>query len=152
MLDKNLVTGFTLDTKTRQPDCIACTESKQMVQPFGKNTERKSKSGDLTHIDLWGKYSIPSINENQYYILFVDDSNKFSTTKFLKQKSEATQHVKGYITYLKTHEKHPKVIWIDRGREFINKDLKMWCQCEGIEIQMTAPYSPSQNGVAKQMN
>ena len=28
----------------------------------------------------------------------------------------------------------------------------MWCQREGIEIQMTAPYSPSQNGVAEWMN
>ena len=50
------------------------------------------------------------------------------------------------------HEKHPKAIQIDRGKEFVNEDLKIWCQCEGIEIQMTAPYSPSQNGVAEQMN
>ena len=60
--------------------------------------------------------------------------------------------MKGYITYLKTHEKHLKAIQIDRGREFINEDLKIWCQREGIEIQITAPYSPSQNGVAEWMN
>ena len=116
MHDKHLVTGLTVDNKSQKPDCIACTESKHTVQPFGKNTERNSKSGDLTHIDLWGKYAIASINGKQHYILFVDDCEKYSTVNFLKQKSEATQHVKEYITYLKTHDKNPKAIRIDRGR------------------------------------
>jgi hypothetical protein len=34
----------------------------------------------------------------------------------------------------------------------MNTDLKSWCAQHGIEIQMTAPYSPSQNGVAEHMN
>ena len=28
----------------------------------------------------------------------------------------------------------------------------MWCKGHGIEIHLTAPYSPSQNGVAERMN
>ena len=30
--------------------------------------------------------------------------------------------------------------------------LLAWCRSEGIQLQLTAPYSPSQNGVAEQMN
>jgi transposase InsO family protein len=30
--------------------------------------------------------------------------------------------------------------------------LESWCKERGIEIHLTAPYSPSQNGVAEQMN
>ena len=41
---------------------------------------------------------------------------------------------------------------MDRGKEFINKNLMAWCHERGVEIQMTAPYSPSQNGVAERMN
>jgi transposase InsO family protein len=48
--------------------------------------------------------------------------------------------------------KQPKAIQIDGGGEFINDMLKMWCKEKGIDIQMTAHYSPSQNGVAEQMN
>ncbi|KAF9460598.1 hypothetical protein BDZ94DRAFT_1141706, partial [Collybia nuda] len=73
LLDKNLVEGFSVDTRTEKPDCIACTEAKQTVEPFGKATNRKTEPGELTHMDLWGKYSIASINGNQYYIVFVDD-------------------------------------------------------------------------------
>jgi transposase InsO family protein len=93
-----------------------------------------------------------SINENNYYILFVNDSKRFSTTQFLKQKNEAAQKVKEYLVYLKAHDKKPKAICVDHGKEFVNDDLKAWCQQQGIEIQMMAPYSPSQNSVAERMN
>jgi len=41
---------------------------------------------------------------------------------------------------------------VDRGKEFVNETLLSWCREHGIEINMTAPYSPSQNGVAERMN
>jgi len=41
---------------------------------------------------------------------------------------------------------------MDRGTEFINNELKTWCHLHGICLQMTAPYSPSQNGVTERMN
>jgi len=110
MLDNNLVNGFNVDMQTEKPDCIACTEVKQTIKAFGKATENKTESGELTHIDLWGKYSVKSINRNNYYILFINDSEKFSTMEFLKQKSEASQKVKEYLTYLKTQDKRPKAI------------------------------------------
>ena len=74
LLDKKLVEGFTVDTQSPKPDCAACTEAKQSVKPFNKTLNRKMEPGDLTHIDLWGKYDVVSINGNQYYILFMDDS------------------------------------------------------------------------------
>ena len=94
------------------------------MEPFSKSAEWKTEPGKLTHIDLWGKYSITSINRNQYYILFVDDAERFTTTEFLKGKGEALQKVKEYLTYLKTQDKKPKAIHVDRGKEFINDNLK----------------------------
>jgi transposase InsO family protein len=41
---------------------------------------------------------------------------------------------------------------MDRSKEFVNDTLKTWCRENGIDIQLTAPYSPSQNGVAERMN
>jgi len=46
------------------------------------------------------------------------------TVEFLKAKSQAPAHVKAYLTYLKSHGKIPHTIHIDRGKEFINEDLK----------------------------
>ncbi len=93
-----------------------------------------------------------SLHSRQYYILFVDNLSHYVTIKFLKAKSQAPAHVKAYLTYLKSCGKAPHMIHIDWGKEFINEDLKSWCHEQGIEINQTASYSPSQNSVAEQMN
>ena len=41
---------------------------------------------------------------------------------------------------------------IDNGKEFINEELKKWAAERGITLETTAPYSPSQNGVAERFN
>ena len=43
-------------------------------------------------------------------------------------------------------------VHVDQGTEFINNDLKNWCQEKGMEIELTALYPPLQNRVAEQMN
>ena len=62
------------------------------------------------------------------------------------------QAVKDYVTNLKTHRKHPSVIRFDLGTEFVNDSLLSWLCEQGIEAQMTAGYSPAQNGVAERLN
>ena len=111
-----------------------------------------TKPGELTHIDVWGKYRVASINGNQYYTIFVDDAAWFTIINFMKNKSDAVEKVKHYLTHLRTQGKSPKAIHFDNGKEFLNQELKDWCNQQGINIQTTALYSPSQNGVAEQMN
>ncbi len=152
LLDENLVEGFTVDKQSPKPDCAACTEAKQSEKPFGISTRQTTKPGELTHIDVWGKYDVTSINGHQYFVLMIDDATRHIMVEFLKTKDQAAQKVKDYLTYLRTHEKMPCAIRTDRGREFLNEYLKTWCQSQGIELQTTAPYSPSQNGVAERMN
>ena len=147
-----MVDGFTVNNDSRKPDCEICTQAKQTVKPFDGIPDRNSKPGELMHIDLWGKNDIASINKNQYYILFVDDATRYVTVRFLKKKTEAVEHVKYYMQNLKTHSKPPKTIKIDRGKEFLNEQLKTWLDENGLDIQATAPYSPSQNGIAERMN
>jgi hypothetical protein len=151
LLENKMVEGFNVDNRTDKPDCIACTEAKQHVDSFPKTTSRKTEPGDLTHIDLWGKYAVRSIHGNQYYLLFVDDVKRYITAELLKEKSDAAQGVINYLTHLITRGRTPKCIQIDGGKEFVNEKLKTWCKERGIEIRMTAPYSPSQNGVAERM-
>ena len=143
---------FDVDACTPKPDCVACTEGKLTIKPFKKSATHVQEVGQLTHIDLWGKYDLTSIHGRQYYILFVDDASWYITVEFLKAKSQASEHVKAYLTYLQNHSRKLQAIYIDQGKEFINENLKTWCHQQGIEINQTAPYSPLQNGVAKQMN
>ena len=149
---QNLVDGFILDVGSPKPDCSACTAAKQSIKPFGPTSKRVSEPGELTHADLWGKYDIASINGCYYYLLLIDDATRYITVYFLKSKDRATLQTKNYFTHLTFQNKQPRALRIDQGTEFINQSLLSWCEARGIEIQRTAPYSPSQNGVAERMN
>ena len=152
MLDKNLVEGFSVDKHSPKPDCVTCTKAKKSVEPFDQPPNKETEPKDLIHIDLWGKYYVASIHGNCYYLLIVDDSTRYITTEFIKEKSDAAQKVKYYLAQLISHDRKPKAICIDQGKEFLNNYLTDWCHDHGIEVQMTVPYSPSQNGVAERMN
>ena len=152
LFDHNLVDGLSVDVTSPKPDCIACTEAQQSTEPFNVVHRRLTTPGELTHIDLWGKCDVTSINGYQYHILLVDDRARYITIGFLEAKDQATQHVQNYLNLLKTHGKSPRAIRVDRGKEFVNETLQNWCGERGIDIQITAPYSPSPNGVAMRMN
>jgi hypothetical protein len=79
LLDKKLVEGLNIDEHTPKPNCVACTEAKLHAKPFPKETRRTTEPGELTHIDLWGKYAVKSINSNEYYLLFVDDAKRYNS-------------------------------------------------------------------------
>jgi transposase InsO family protein len=71
------------------------------------------------------------------------------TVEFLKSKDQAVQKVKNYFTHLEVQGRMPNAIHIDCGCEFINDSLLEWLYSKGMEVHMTAPHSPSQNGVTK---
>src|SRR6266851_9061408 len=143
IFDRELVTGFLVDCTSSMSDCVACTEAKQSVILFNKKGEHDTKPGDLTHIDVWGKYNVALINKFQYYLLFVDDTLQYVIVEFLKPKDQAAQKVKNYFTHLETQGKTPKAMCIDRGHKFVNDSLLEWLYLKGMEVYMTAPYSPS---------
>jgi len=152
LLNNQLVNGLKIDTNSPKPDCVACTEAKLSETPYGPTLGCLTKPGELMHMDLWGKYDVMSINRNQYYLLMVDDAMHYVTVKFLKMKDQAAQKIMDYMTYLKAQGKTPCTICADRGTEFVNETLREWCSFQGVELQVTTPYSPLQNGVAERMN
>ena len=94
-------------------DCVACTEAKQSVILFNKKGEHDTEPGDLTHIDVWGKYDVALINNFQYYLLLVDDASWYVIVEFLKTKDQVAQKVKNYFTHLEVMGKKPKAMHID---------------------------------------
>jgi len=68
-------------------------------------------------------------------------------------KGEAGQRLREYLTFLERQlEKHPKAVCADNGHEYLNTATETWCKDVGIDLQITAPYSPAQNGVSKRFN
>ena len=111
------------------------------------------KKGELTHIDLVGPMNVMSLNGNSYFLTLVDDATCYVTAKPLKTKKDATQAIRDYGTYLEAQNIHIHALFrCNRGKEFLNVESEQWCKEKGIELQLTAPFLPSQNGVAERMN
>jgi len=91
LLDNQLVDGLQIDMHSPKPDCVACTEAKLSEAPYGPASGHQMKPGELTHMDLWGKYDVESIHSNQYYLLMIDDAAQYITVEFLKTKDQAVQ-------------------------------------------------------------
>ena len=68
----------------------------------------------------------------------------------LKEKSEALEQFKRFKLMAEA-EKGVKIKCIrsDQGGEFTSEDFKELCDKSGIKKQLTAPYTPQQNGVVE---
>ncbi|KDR75264.1 hypothetical protein GALMADRAFT_24757, partial [Galerina marginata CBS 339.88] len=154
LIRDNLIEGLTVDSTEEFHQCEACIQGKQHHKSFPAESETRAKNpGELTHSDVWGPARETSIQGSKYYISFTDDAVRRCTVLFMKKKSEAYEKVKEYMTWIeKKFGFTPKLVRVDNGTEYINQKTKDWCAEKGIEIQTTAPYSPSQNGVAERFN
>ena len=71
----------------------------------------------------------------------------------LKLKSDALREFKRFKA-LAEAEKGIRIQCLrsDRGGEFTFEEFTEFCISQGIKLQLTAPYSPQQNGVVERKN
>ena len=152
---KDMVLGMEVD-ETAEPStqCKACIVAKQHVQPFPKESQTEIKEiGDLTVSDMWGPTHTQAPGGDQYFITFTDGKARCTMTYFMKEKSEALTKFKQYKSFVKTQtDQKLKTFRADGRGEFLSKEFRKFLLDNGILLEITAPHSPSQNGIAKHLN
>lgn len=135
--------------------CEICVQGKQRRQPFSSKTkiERTSKPLELVHSDICGPMEEISIGDSRYFILFIDDYSRRLSIYFLKNKNEALDAFKTYKAYVERKLGHNiQALRSDNGREYVNDKFERFLKEEGIQHQLTIPYTPQQNGLAERCN
>ena len=103
--------------------------------------------------DMWGPAHVEAIGKWKYYILFMDDAKHYVMILFLCTKSEVQSWIKEYVNMIKNKFGHaPKYLQFDNRKKLVNRELEKFASDKGMIIETTAPYSPSQNGVAERFN
>ncbi|MCO5574829.1 hypothetical protein L7F22_028622 [Adiantum nelumboides] len=88
-----------------------------------------------------------------YFITFIDDYSRKVWVYFLKHKDEALNVFKTFVTHVENQSgRNLKCLRIDNGEEYVLRAFQDFCESKGIKRELTAPYNPSQNGVAEKMN
>ena len=131
--------------------CQVCVESK-FAKHLYNSVERNSEPLDLIHTDICDMKSIPSHGGKKYFITFIDDSTRYCYVYLLNSKDEAIDAFKQYKIEAENQlNKKIKMIRSDRGGEYEFPFQEIFLE-NGIIHQMTAPYTPQQNGVAERKN
>ena len=152
MQSKKLVERL-LDIDDDMSFCRGSNFGKQHKQPFTKQAWRASKKLQLVHTDLCGPQRTPSLNGNLYYIIFIDNLTRMCWICLLKKKSE----VVGVFWKFKARVVNEsacliQTIRLDNGKEYTSETFNKFCEEAGVEHQLTAPYTPQQNGVSEKRN
>ena len=107
----------------------------------------------LLHIDLCGPSAIESLHKKKYILVIVDDFTRFTWVFFLRLKSETANELINFIKLVELQLRTPvRKIRSDNGTEFVNHTLDSFLQSKGIAHNLSAPYTPQQNGVVERRN
>ena len=88
-----------------------------------------------------------------WYISLIDDMTQYCEVRFMVSKGEASEKLKEYLIYLECQlGRWTKAVCADNGKEYLENEFLSWCKETGIDLQVTAPYSPAQNRIAEQFN
>ena len=103
--------------------------------------------------DICGPVTLESNSGKRYLITFIDDFSRKCWVYFISVKSEAFSMFKKFKSLVeKEAGSLVCCLRIDRGGEFTSKDFNEYCLLNGIKRQLTAAYTPQQNGVAERKN
>ena len=131
--------------------CDICAANKlNRKPPSSQMALRKSSKLELVYSDVRGPMETTSLGGHRYVVSFIDSYSRFARAYFMKHKSEVLEKFRQFCI----DEGVPKTfssltLRSDGGGEYDNKAFDEFCFAQGIKREMTAPYSPHQNGVAE---
>jgi len=104
--------------------CTICPLAKQKRLPFNISDSVTAFPFDLIHCDIWGPFSVKSLNGSSYFLTVVDDHSRFTWVFLMKHKSESCSFLQSFINLIET-QFHLKVknVRTDNGPEFFMTDF-----------------------------
>ena len=153
MTRKGLVEGIPRISHAGQV-CDACLLGKHSRTPFPNQAKFRSKNPlDLVYGDLCGPISPTTNSGKKLILLLVDDCTRYMWAYFLTSKDQAFNIFKEFRQKVEMELRLKlRMLRTDRGGEFTSHEFEKYCKDNGIARQLTAPYSPQQNGVVERKN
>nr|GEV68746.1 ribonuclease H-like domain, reverse transcriptase, RNA-dependent DNA polymerase [Tanacetum cinerariifolium] len=125
--------------------CYQCKKIWHVAPNYPQRTKANKQS------NLVEEYLEPTL-----LMEILEDSDEGNQVKKLKNKSTKDQAFDTFKEYKKTIENELrttlKMLRTNHGREFTSNEFTQYCKENGIARQLTAPYSPQQNGVVERRN
>ncbi|KAK2574690.1 hypothetical protein KPH14_012973, partial [Odynerus spinipes] len=134
--------------------CEDCCVGKSTKIPCRKIKDRQSREVcELIHSDICGPMPVKSLGGKRYFATFVDDYSRHTTVAFLNSKDEIKDHIKRYIARVELETgKRVRRFRSDNGKEYCNKDVKLYFEEKGVKHEKSNVETPQMNGIAERTN
>ena len=111
--------------------------------PFPKHVMSSTFPLQLVHSDVWGPALVTSVLGYRFYVIFVDDFTRFTWLFMLKHKFEVFTVFLHFKALVKNQFGSTiKTLRTDGGGEYTSNHFKSFCLENGIQHQLSCPYSP----------
>lgn len=132
--------------------CRTCALAKLPERRFISRSDVSNKVLGRVHSDIGG----PIDRSHQgfaYWITFLDEKSRFAEVRYLKKKSEAAICARDTLKLLSARRScGVSVFRTDGGGEYRSVGFQDFLRENGIEHEVTPPYTPQMNGMAERLN
>ncbi|KAK2440388.1 putative mitochondrial protein [Trifolium repens] len=134
--------------------CDGCLIGKQSRNAFNKSMPMRSSNVlEVVHSDVCGPFDENSLGGNRYFVTFVDEYSRKMWIYLLRAKDEVFDVFKNFKVLVENQSgKKLKILRTDGGGEYTSKNFELFCVNNGVEHEVTAPYTPQHNGLAERRN
>jgi len=107
----------------------------------------------VIYSDVCGPFEVKSLGGNSYFVSFIDEFTRKIWIYLIKQKNEVFNIFKKFkLLSEKQSDNVIKMLRTDGGGYYNSHEFQVFCYEEGIIHEVTSPYTPQHNGVAKRRN
>ena len=99
---------------------------------------------------MYGPAQVEGPACERYFYLYMDIHMWYSHVYFSNTKQDMLKNLMVFKEFVETQTGNKlKTFHSDNGGEYVNKPFKEFCAQNGIIMETTVPYSPSQNGIVE---
>jgi transposase InsO family protein len=152
--NEDLASGINIDNCDVMMKCEHCIKGKATQKSYPEASLHRAKQPlDLIHSDVCGPMKTLTPGKNKYMVTFIDDFSRYTTCYLIQTKDEVPDKFREFIAEVSNKfQRKVKTLRSDNGGEYTGNKLINYLKLEGIQLQTSVPYSPSQNGVAERKN
>lgn len=131
-----------------------CLVKKQSIKSFVSTMPMiSSRILEVVHSDICGPFEEHTIGGNMYFVSFIDEFSQKLWNYVIKRKNEVFEIFKRFKMLFENQSgKKIKVLRTDGGGEYTSKMFEEFCVEQGIDHEVTNPFTLQHNGIAKRRN
>lgn len=133
--------------------CEGCAYGKMHKLPAKSSKGRNGKVGETVHADVVGPMECPSLAGSRFALVLKDELTAYRTVYFLNSKNQVADKIEQYLKDVKrVTQNSVRTFRSDNGTEFFNSRMIELFRAHDIKHELSAPYTPEQNGMAEREN